>query len=72
MNKRQKKKCNFRKVIFTVKPGIYDNPKECPMFRAFSNAGLLKLIDKLKGIYDFEFVFVRTEFPYEKYRSSKG
>lgn len=71
MNKRIKKKHSFRKVVFIVKPGLDDDPEKCPTFKAYSNKGLLKLVDRLKDIYDFEFLFVRTEFPFERYRSSK-
>lgn len=68
MNRRQKKKQSFKKVIFIVKPGLDDDPEECPTFKAYSNKGLLKLIDKLKKTLDFEFLFVRVEYPFERYR----
>lgn len=72
MNKRIKKKHSFRKVVYIVKPGISDNPEECPTYKAYSHISLLKVIDKLMHEYDCEFLFMRNEYPYEKYSSNKG
>lgn len=49
----------MQKFLFTIKPGIDENPEKCPTFRTTKD--VFKLIDKLKTKYEFEFVFIHAE-----------
>lgn len=70
MNKRQKKKLSYRKIIIDIRPAVSEDIERCPKYRCFTLNRVWDIIRILHDEYNCDLWFRETQI-WESYQRKR-